>query len=49
LRFSFKGKSGKSWRLGRQDARVARIVRQMPGAAGQELFQYVDADGQPRT
>lgn len=48
LRFAFKGKSGKSWRLGLQDRRVARIVRQSQELPGQELFQYVDADGQPR-
>ncbi len=48
LRFSFKGKSGKSWRLGLQDRRVARIVRQSQELPGQELFQYMDADGQPR-
>jgi DNA topoisomerase-1 len=48
LRFSFKGKSGKSWRLGVKDRRVARIVRQCQELPGQELFQYVDADGQPR-
>ena len=48
LRFSFKGKSGKNWRLGVKDRRVARIVRQCQELPGQELFQYLDADGQPR-
>jgi DNA topoisomerase-1 len=48
LRFSFKGKSGKTWKLGLKDRRVARIVRQSQELPGQELFQYVDADGQPR-
>jgi DNA topoisomerase-1 len=48
LRFSFKGKSGKNWRLGVKDRRVARIVRQCQELPGQELFQYMDADGQPR-
>src|SRR3712207_6449093 len=48
LRFSFKGKSGKSWRLGTKDRRVARIVRQCQELPGQELFQYVDADGEIR-
>jgi DNA topoisomerase-1 len=48
LRFSFKGKSGKSWRLGIKDRRVARIVRQCQELPGQELFQYVDADGEIR-
>ena len=45
LRFSFKGKSGKTWRLGITDRRVARIVRQCQDLPGQELFQYQDAEG----
>jgi DNA topoisomerase-1 len=45
LRFSFKGKSGKTWRLGVTDRRVARIVRQCQDLPGQELFQYQDAEG----
>jgi DNA topoisomerase-1 len=48
LRFAFKGKSGKIWRLGVQDRRVARIVRACQDLPGQELFQYLDADGQTR-
>jgi DNA topoisomerase I len=48
LRFSFKGKSGKTWRLGVQDRRVARIVRQCQELPGQDLFQYVDDDGEVR-
>lgn len=48
LRFAFKGKSGKAWRLGIKDRRVARIVRECQELPGQELFQYVDADGGPR-
>ena len=47
LRFAFKGKSGKAWKLGLKDRRVARIVRECQELPGQELFQYVDADGQP--
>ena len=46
LRFSFRGKSGKTWRLGVQDRRVARIVRQCQELPGQELFQYLDEDGE---
>ena len=45
LRFSFKGKSGKTWRLGVTDRRIARIVRQCQDLPGQELFQYQDAEG----
>jgi DNA topoisomerase I len=48
LRFSFKGKSGKTWRLGVKDRRVARIVRQCQELPGQDLFQYVDEDGEVR-
>lgn len=45
LRFSFKGKSGKSWRLQLTDRRIARVVRECQDLPGQELFRYVDADG----
>jgi DNA topoisomerase-1 len=45
LKFSFKGKSGKTWNLGVQDRRVARIVRACQDLPGQELFQYLDEDG----
>ena len=34
LRFHFKGKSGKTWRLGLKDRRVAKVVRacqELPG------------------
>jgi DNA topoisomerase-1 len=48
LRFSFKGKSGKSWELKIADRRIARILRECQDLPGQELFQYVDADGQRR-
>jgi DNA topoisomerase I len=48
LRFAFKGKSGKTWRLRHTDRRVARIVRACQELPGQELFQYVDADGTVR-
>lgn len=45
LRFEFKGKSGKLWRLAVKDRRVARIVRACQDLPGQHLFQYLDADG----
>jgi DNA topoisomerase I len=45
LRFAFKGKSGKTWRLRVTDRRVARIVKACQDLPGQELFQYVDAAG----
>ncbi|MEJ0049249.1 MAG: DNA topoisomerase IB [Rhodospirillales bacterium] len=46
LRFNFAGKSGKVWRLGVRDRRVAKIVRACQELPGQHLFQYLDDDGQ---
>jgi DNA topoisomerase-1 len=45
LRFQFLGKSGKTWRLQVNDRRVAKIVRACQEIPGQQLFQYLDADG----
>ncbi|HEX2592842.1 MAG TPA: hypothetical protein VHL34_15170 [Rhizomicrobium sp.] len=45
LRFHFKGKSGKTWNLKIRDRRVATIVRALQELPGQQLFQYLDADG----
>jgi DNA topoisomerase-1 len=44
LRFQFKGKSGKSWRLQVKDRRIARIVRACQELPGQRLFQYQDGE-----
>lgn len=49
LRFKFKGKSGKEWNLGIRDRRIARIVRDCQDLPGQELFQYIDDDGERRS
>jgi DNA topoisomerase-1 len=46
LKFHFKGKSGKTWRLGLHDRRVARIVRACQEIPGQHLFQYLDEHGE---
>jgi DNA topoisomerase I len=46
LRFDFKGKGGKVWRLRISDRRVARIVRSCQELPGQQLFQYLDGEGQ---
>jgi len=46
LRFHFKGKSGKTWRLNVSDRRVARIVKSCQELPGQHLFQYLDDAGQ---
>jgi DNA topoisomerase-1 len=48
LRFRFKGKSGKEWRLKVTDRRIARIVKATQDLPGQHLFQYVDEEGERR-
>jgi DNA topoisomerase I len=48
LRFNFKGKSGKTWRLQVKDRRVARVVKACQELPGQHLFQYIDADSENR-
>jgi len=45
IRFRFRGKGGKQADIELQDARVARIVRRCEELPGQQLFQYVDEDG----
>jgi DNA topoisomerase I len=45
LRFEFKGKSGKVWRLQLSDRRVARVIRTCQDLPGQHLFQYRDEGG----
>ncbi|WP_083656624.1 DNA topoisomerase IB [Mongoliimonas terrestris] len=45
IRFCFKGKSGKEWRLRVSDRRIARILRTCQELPGQRLFQYLDEDG----
>jgi DNA topoisomerase-1 len=45
LRFQFKGKSGKSWRVTVRDRRVAKIIRSCQDVPGQHLFQYLDDEG----
>jgi DNA topoisomerase I len=45
LRFNFKGKSGKQWRLKLKDRRIAKIVKASQDLPGQHLFQYVGEDG----
>ncbi len=48
LRFSFKGKSGKTWRLDVKDRRIAKVVRACQDLPGQDLFAYLDEAGEPR-
>ena len=49
LRFQFKGKSGKTWRLQVKDRRVARIVKACQDLPGQDLFQYLDENGESQS
>jgi DNA topoisomerase I len=47
--FHFRGKSGKEHVIEVHDRRLARIVRRCHDLPGQELFQYIDDEGQRRT
>jgi DNA topoisomerase-1 len=49
IRFRFRAKAGKVQEVEVSDARLARIVRRCQDLPGQELFQYVDEDGEPRS
>ena len=46
LRLRFKGKSGVAHDVSLKDKRIARVVKRCQGLPGQELFKYLDADGQ---
>jgi DNA topoisomerase-1 len=48
VRFRFLGKSGIKHTIDLRDPRIARLVKRCRDLPGQELFQYVDDDGQPR-
>jgi DNA topoisomerase-1 len=48
VRFSFRGKSGVRHAIDLRDRRLAKIVRQCQDLPGQQLFEYVDDDGNTR-
>ena len=48
VRFRFRGKSGQTHEVGLRDRRLAGVVRRCQELPGQELFQFVDDDGQVR-
>jgi DNA topoisomerase-1 len=48
LRFEFRGKSGIVHRVAISDPKLARIVQHCQDLPGQELFQWVDDDGELR-
>ncbi|AGY59939.1 DNA topoisomerase IB [Gloeobacter kilaueensis] len=49
IRFQFRGKSGKDHTISLTDRRLARVVKRCQDVPGQELFQYIDADGERQT
>src|SRR4051812_32843872 len=49
LMFAFRGKSGVNHEISIEDRRLARIVQQCQDLPGQELFKYLDADGERQT
>jgi DNA topoisomerase-1 len=49
MRFRFKGKSGKEHAITLKDRRLARLIGQCQDLPGQQLFQYIDDDGQRET
>jgi DNA topoisomerase-1 len=46
VRFTFRGKSGKQHHVELHDRRMARIIKRFLEIPGQELFKYVDGDGE---
>ncbi len=46
LRFRFRGKSGQQHEVSLRDRRLAAVVRRCRDLPGQELFQYIDEDGE---
>jgi len=48
LRFRFRGKSGRQHEVDVTDLRIANIVSKCQDLPGQDLFQYVDDEGEVR-
>jgi DNA topoisomerase-1 len=48
LRFRFRGKSGRVHDVDLNDRRIAKTIAKLQDLPGQELFQYVDDDGEVR-
>jgi DNA topoisomerase-1 len=49
LRFRYRGKSGKTHEVDLSDRRLAQVIRRCQDLPGQDLFQYVDDEGEPRS
>ena len=47
IRFDFRGKSGTEHHIDLRNRKLAAIVRRCQDLPGQELFQYLDDEGQP--
>lgn len=45
LRFTFRGKSGVQHEVDVEDRRIAKTIRQLQDLPGQDLFQYLDEEG----
>ncbi|HEY7590600.1 MAG TPA: hypothetical protein VH723_06375 [Candidatus Limnocylindrales bacterium] len=48
VRFRFRGKGGLQHEVGLRDRRLATVIKRCQELPGQELFQYVDDDGEVR-
>jgi DNA topoisomerase-1 len=48
IQLKFRGKSGVQQRVEVDDPRIARIVKKLQDLPGQELFQWIDDEGEPR-
>ncbi len=46
IRFKFRGKSGKEHDIDIKDRRLANIIKRCRDIPGQELFQYIDDEGE---
>jgi DNA topoisomerase-1 len=49
IAFKFRGKHGILREIELKDRRLAGIVKRLQDLPGQELFQYIDSDGQPHS
>ncbi len=49
IHFQFRGKAGKSHTVQLSDRRLANIVKRCQDLPGQELFQYIDEEGNRQT
>jgi DNA topoisomerase-1 len=48
LRFRFRGKSGRQHEVDIRDGQVAKIIYKLQDLPGQDLFQYIDDNGEVR-